>query len=196
MFWLTALLISCTASVGACIGRVPRPTNRDGCLSVMDWSVTDWLLEFQGFVCSWISQFMVDLATVAARSSLINLHRSRVSSGFACLQIDISKVIMKMLKGVFLWFPHPITEHDRHSWESLYCYPISVHLCNSRLNISTEYNHWYLPISCFWIMSTIIVGRKYRQSHQYQTPCQSVIINRADQNGNINLFILNCLIIV
>ena len=104
MFWLTALLISCTASVGACIGRVPRPTNRDGCLSVMDWIVTDWLVEFQGLVCSssWIFQFMVDLATVAARSSLINLHRSRVSSGFACLQIDISKLIMKMLKGVFL----------------------------------------------------------------------------------------------
>ena len=37
LFWLTALFISCTASVGACIGRVPRPTNREGCLSIMDW---------------------------------------------------------------------------------------------------------------------------------------------------------------
>ena len=51
---------------------------------------------------------------------------------------DLSKVLMKMLNGGFLWFAHPITEHDRHSWESLYCYPISVHFCDSRLNISTE----------------------------------------------------------
>ena len=29
---LTALFISCTARVGACIGRVPRPTNRVGYL--------------------------------------------------------------------------------------------------------------------------------------------------------------------
>ena len=63
---VTARRTSCTARAGACRGRLPRATNRVGCL---------------GRVAGRAGRAY--LATVAARSLLMILHRSKVSSGLA-----------------------------------------------------------------------------------------------------------------
>ena len=66
-------------------------------------------------------------------------------------------MIMKTMD--FQEVSHPITEHDWYSWESLYCYPISVHLCYSRLNTT-------INISVF--LANVIIRRKYSICHHSQ----------------------------
>ena len=111
---VTARLISSTARAGACRGRVPRATNRVGCL---------------GRVAGRVAY----LATVAARSLLMNLHRSRVSSGLAW-------GLHFQQHWHWHWHAtntgtgtHPVAEHDGHGGEGLHGDTVPVHLLDPLL---------------------------------------------------------------